>query len=239
MIMKIALFGYGKMGKMIERMAHQRGHQVVFISDPSFQNQSEATTLEQADVAIEFSIPESAADNLLDCFRSQVPVVCGTTGWLDQWDMVTGKLKELDGGLFYASNFSLGVNLFFRLNQQLAKIMSEYSDYQANIIETHHTQKLDAPSGTALTLAKDLMKESSGYQDWVLNQAGETNELAVFSIREGKVPGTHEINYVSGSDKISIRHEAFSREGFAAGAIAAAEFMAGKKGLFSMQDMIG
>ena len=236
--MKIALLGYGKMGRMIEKLAHQRGHQVVFISDPSCNTESSSTSLENADVAIEFTVPESAVNNLISCFQSGVPVVCGTTGWLAHWDKVAAKVKEYDGGLFYASNYSLGVNLFFKLNRELAKLMNGYPDYQVNMIETHHTQKLDAPSGTALTLAHDIIDHHQGYEQWVLNTLAPKS-LPVFALREGQVSGTHEINYVSLADKISIRHEAFSREGFAAGAIAAAEFMVAKKGIFSMEDMLG
>ena len=227
--MKIALLGYGKMGKAIERLARARGHEVVLIVDQ----------LKQADVAIEFTTPVVAVDNYNWCFRNHVPVVSGTTGWLERWDEVMMSREQLGGGFFYASNYSIGVNIFFHLNRWLARTMARFADYKVSVEETHHIHKLDAPSGTALTLAKDILKEHPEYTSWVLDEGKvEAGELPVKAKREGEVPGIHSVTYKSGVDEIQIYHSAYSRDGFAQGAVMAAEFLMGKKGMFGMEDLI-
>ncbi len=191
-----------------------------------------------ADVAFEFTRPESAFENYLEAFKQGVPVVSGTTGWLDKFELVKNSCIENDVAFFYASNFSLGVNLFFKLNRKLGELMNGFSDYQAHIEEIHHTNKLDAPSGTAISLAEHIIAENTNYKTWRLNPYSKHNDLPVFSIREGQVTGTHSIHYVSEIDKITIRHEAFNRQGFANGAMIAAEFLIGKKGVFDMDDLL-
>ncbi len=242
--MKIALLGYGKMGKTIEAIALKRGHTIVL----KLAKENAATTtdeqLKEADVAIEFSTPETAVENILRCFCNSVPVVAGTTGWLGRMADVQSECTSSEGGFFYASNFSIGVNLFFHLNEKLAKIMRAFPEYKISMEETHHIHKLDSPSGTAITLAKGILANNhslSGYKDYPGEFPAEfpAGELPIHSKRIGEVPGTHSINYTSPVDKITITHEAFNREGFALGAVLAAEFMAGKKGVFGMQDLLG
>lgn len=238
--MRIALLGYGKMGKMIERIAVERGHEVVLIVDESNRTSVTDEELKQADVAIEFTMPAVAVDNYKWCFDNGIPVVSGTTGWLEKWEEITAYCRERGGSFFYASNFSIGVNLFFHLNRYLAKLMNGFADYQVFIEETHHIHKLDAPSGTAITLAEGILDNHSGYRSWQLAQGeampGEV--VPVTAKRIGEVPGTHVVNYKSSVDKIEIRHEAFSREGFARGAVLAAEFLKGKTGVYGMEDML-
>lgn len=237
--MKIAILGYGKMGQMIEQMAIKKGHEIITVMDPELKNhRSNHINLNQADVAVEFSNPESAVQNYLLCFEAGVPVVSGTTGWLKDWKFIMSQVEKYQACFFYASNFSLGVNLLFKINQQVAKMMSAFPDYELNILEAHHTAKKDAPSGTAITLANQLIEQNPAYDDWSLNTYGREKHLPIFSLREGKITGVHTVNYVSQTDKISIRHEAFGREGFAAGAIAAAEFVIGKNGIFTMEDLL-
>lgn len=238
--MRIALLGYGKMGKMIERIAVSRGHQVVLVVDLDNRADCSVEQLRQADVAIEFTTPAVAVDNYKWCMDAGVPVVSGTTGWLDRWEEVVGYCREKDGGFFYASNFSIGVNIFFRLNKYLAKMMDNFRDYKIFIEETHHIHKLDAPSGTAITLAEEIIKNHSAYRSWKLYQGEELGEdvLPVAAKRIGEVPGIHGVTYKSAVDEIEIRHSAFSREGFAQGAVFAAEFLFGKKGVYGMDDLL-
>jgi len=229
--MKIALIGYGKMGKAIEALATQ--HEVVLKIDKEDADKWSLSKLTDADVAIEFSQPESAFENLVKCFDAGVPVVCGTTGWLN-------KRKELEkkGGFFYASNYSIGVNIFFQHNKILAKMMNSHSQYNISMEEIHHTQKLDAPSGTAITLAEGILENMERKKGWVKEQAIFNHEISIHSKRIDKVPGTHSINYSSPFDDIEIIHTAHSREGFARGAIKAAEWMVGKQGVYGMDDML-
>ena len=238
--MRIALLGYGKMGKMIERIAVSRGHQVVLVVDLDNRADCSVEQLRQADVAIEFTTPAVAVDNYKWCMDAGVSVVSGTTGWLDRWEEVVGYCREKGGGFFYASNFSIGVNIFFRLNKYLAKMMDNFRDYKIFIEETHHIHKLDAPSGTAITLAEGIIKNHSAYRSWKLYQGEELGEdvLPVAAKRIGEVPGIHGVTYKSAVDEIEIRHSAFSREGFAQGAVFAAEFLFGKKGVYGMDDLL-
>lgn len=231
--MKIALLGYGKMGKIIEKTALERGHEIVLRKDAG----GGYDGLAKADVAIEFSIPEAAARNISACFDAGVPVICGTTGWLDAYDGLLKECRQKNAGFLYASNFSLGVNLFFELNKQLAKTMARFADYKPSLVEIHHTEKRDAPSGTAISLAQDIMAES-GFERWSLD-ASDHNTLHIKALRENQVPGTHTVSYDSFVDKIEITHTAFNREGFALGAVIAAEFMAGKKGIYTMKEVLG
>lgn len=230
--MKIALLGYGKMGKAIEQAAIARGHEIVLRkkSNDNFNG------LQNADIAIEFSVPSAAVDNLSTCFMENIPVVCGTTGWLADYEKVAALCAEKSGALLYASNFSLGVNLFFYLNEYLAKIMSNFPQYEVAIEEIHHTQKLDAPSGTAITLAQNICSHSS-YSGYGLSATND-NEIPITAKRIENVPGTHSICYQSAIDTIEIKHIAHNREGFAQGAVVAAEWLVNKKGVFSMKDVL-
>ena len=236
--MKIALIGYGKMGKEIEQIAISRGHTVVLKID--IQNQSDLTAenLSQADVAIEFTGPETAVGNYLKCFEAGVPVVSGTTGWLEQRTAVEKACSDKQGCFFYASNFSLGVNIFFTLNKFLAKIMKEFPQYDVSMTEVHHTQKLDAPSGTAITLAEDILKLNETKTNWTIRESESVNELYIKPIREGLVPGIHTIKYDSEVDYIEITHSAYSRKGLAFGAVLAAEYSKGRVGVLSMADLL-
>jgi len=236
--MKIALIGYGKMGKTIEKKALNRGHEVILKIDLDNQNELTADNLRKADVAIEFTIPASALDNYRVCFQAGIPVVSGTTGWLNKKDEVLNEMKQYNGTFFYASNFSLGVNLFFVLNKKLAALMANRPEYQASMEEVHHTQKLDAPSGTAITLAEDLIGILPGIKSWTLENPQHPDQLKINAIREGQVPGIHRIRYESEADHILIEHSAKSREGFALGAVLAAEFCPGKKGFLGMNDLL-
>jgi len=236
--MKIALIGYGKMGHEIEQIALQRHHSIVAKIDLTTNDSFDSPAFRSADVAIEFTRPEAVVDNLRHCFHAGVPVVCGTTGWTAHWSEVQQEMEATNGTLFWSSNFSLGVNLFFALNRYLAKLMNPFHDYDVRMVETHHTQKLDAPSGTAITLAEDIIKCLDRKSTWRKEQASTSDELAIVSIREGNVPGIHKIIYESEMDTISIKHDAKSRRGFALGAVLAAEFTVGKKGLLSMNDML-
>ncbi|NNE02164.1 MAG: 4-hydroxy-tetrahydrodipicolinate reductase [Eudoraea sp.] len=230
--MKIALFGYGKMGKMIEHLAEGRGHSIVAKVDV------ETTEIDYTnmDVAIDFSMPEAALKNIKGCIEAGVPIISGTTGWLDNYDDAVAFCKEHEGAFLYASNFSLGVHVFFELNRYLAQIMSALPEYKVSIDETHHTQKLDAPSGTAITLAEGIINASK-YDTWSLNK-NESGSVPIHSHRKGEVPGTHLVSYAGGIDEISIEHKAHNREGFALGAVIAAEWIHGKKGIFSMKDVL-
>lgn len=230
--MKIALLGYGKMGKTIERLALERGHEIIF----RITEDIEKYDLQQADVAIDFSIPDAAFKNITTSFRNRVPVVSGTTGWLQQYAEAVRICKEKDAAFIYASNFSLGVNLFFELNKKLAQMMKNFPEYKVGIEEIHHTQKLDAPSGTAITLAEQIIKRSDK-KGWKLDEASE-KEIRVAAKRIENVPGTHIISYDSPVDTIKIEHVAHSRDGFALGAIIAAEWLQHKKGVYSMKDVL-
>lgn len=235
--MKVALIGYGKMGKEIERIAKERGHEIVKIIDYSNTSDFDSPEFKGADVAIEFTTPETAFNNYKKCFSSNVSVVSGTTGWLEHIDEVKNACEN-GQTFFYASNFSLGVNVFFALNKYLAKIMNQFAEYNVSIDETHHIHKLDAPSGTAITLAEDIISEVDLKKQWSLDVEKDPSDLMIHSIREGEVPGIHEIKYESAVDIISIKHDAKSRSGFALGAVLAAEFTCGKKGFLGMNDML-
>ena len=230
--MKIALLGYGKMGKTIERLAEGRGHEIIF----RITEDLEKYDLQKADVAIDFSVPDAAFNNITTCFRQQIPVVSGTTGWLQEYDDAVKICEENNSAFIYASNFSLGVNLFFELNKQLAQMMKNFPEYKVGIEEIHHTQKLDAPSGTAITLAEQIL-ETSEKKAWKLDAVAE-DELPITAKRIENVPGTHIISYDSPVDTIKIEHIAHSRDGFALGAIVAAEWLQHKKGIFSMKDVL-
>lgn len=230
--MKIALLGYGKMGQVIERIALERGHEIVLKKDEFNTYEGLAT----ADVAIDFSVPMAAVDNISACFNNNVPVVSGTTGWLDRYDEMIALCTAKNGGFISSSNFSLGVNLFFGLNEYLAKMMAKIDSYKVTMEEIHHIHKLDAPSGTAISLAQGVI-ENSDYKNWTLEQAKE-NEIHIEAVRTGEVPGTHTVTYDSGIDSIEIKHTAHNREGFALGAVIAAEWLAGKQGIFSMRDVL-
>ena len=237
--MKIALLGYGKMGKTIERLARERGHEIVLIVDENNRTRCTDEQLKQADVAIEFTMPAVAVENYNWCFRNRVPVVSGTTGWLEKWDEVVTACERSGGTFFYASNYSIGVNIFFHLNRWLTQTMARFSNYKVSLEETHHIHKLDAPSGTAITLAEGILKEHPEYTSWKLDEGQvKVGELPIKAKREGEVPGIHSVTYQSGVDEIQICHSAYSRDGFAQGAVMAAEFLVGKQGVFGMEDLI-
>jgi len=229
---KIALLGYGKMGKAIEKIAIEKGHEIILKVD------KEATDFDitNADVAIDFSIPNAAFNNIKKCLRNNVPIISGTTGWLDNYDQAVTICKENNGAFIYASNFSLGVNIFFQLNEYLATMMRNLSQYTIEMEEIHHTQKLDAPSGTAISLAEGIIKNTEK-KGWQLDKA-ETNQIPITAKRIENVPGTHTIAYTSEVDTIEITHTAHSRQGFALGAVVAAEWIVGKTGVFSMKDVL-
>ena len=235
--MKIALIGYGKMGKTIEQIALQRGHQIVSIIDINNTADFDSEAFRSADVAIEFTTPATALGNYMRCFEANVPVVSGTTGWLSHLDEVKAKCEQEGKTFFYASNFSVGVNIFFALNRYLAKIMNGFPAYDVRMTEVHHIHKLDAPSGTAITLAEGILDNVERKERWTLETAEQPTDLPIQAIREGEVPGIHEIIYESEADTISIKHDAKSRAGFALGAVIAAEFTAGKKGFLGMNDL--
>jgi 4-hydroxy-tetrahydrodipicolinate reductase len=230
--MKIALLGYGKMGQTIERIALERGHEIVLKKDEF----NTYDGLSNADVAIDFSIPAVAVENISSCFYANVPVISGTTGWLDRYDEMATLCEEKKGAFISSSNFSLGVNLFFGLNEYLAKMMSKFNSYTVDMEEIHHNQKLDAPSGTAISLAKGVI-ENSNYTNWTLDEA-EENEIHIEALRIGNVPGTHTVTYNSTVDTIEIKHTAHNRDGFALGAVIAAEWIVGKQGIFTMRDVL-
>lgn len=238
--MKIALIGYGKMGKAIEEIALQRGHEIVAKIDVS--HPITELTGKDIDVAIEFTRPDAAVGNILFCMDHQIPVVVGTTAWNHEFSKVKEALEVKNGALLYASNFSVGVNIFFEINRRLAKLMNPQTDYTASIEEIHHLQKLDAPSGTAVSIANDLLKNLDPLENWKLGEEHvptvEKNELAITSFRQPDVPGTHVVRYTSEVDTIEIKHEAHNRKGFALGAVLAAEFLKGKKGIFTMSDVL-
>lgn len=236
--MKIALIGYGKMGKTIEQIALSRGHQIVSIVDINNPEEFQSANFKSADVAIEFTTPATAFDNYMKSFAAGVPVVSGTTGWLERIGEIKEKCEKEGKTFFYASNFSIGVNIFFALNKYLAKIMNNFPSYNISMTETHHIHKLDAPSGTAITLAEGILENVDRKERWTLETAEQLTDLPIHAIREGEVPGIHEVTYESDVDYISIKHDAKSRAGFALGAVVAAEFTAGKKGFLGMDDML-
>ena len=237
--MNIALIGYGKMGKAIEEIALSKGHTIGLKIDLDNQDDLNAENLSKADVAIEFTGPHSAVANLKKLFDAGVPVVSGSTGWLEQWSEIKQYCESKNGAFIYASNFSIGVNLFFELNSYLAKLMSNHTGYEVSMEEIHHTQKKDAPSGTAITLAEQVMVHIKSKKQWVNEATGNKDDLQITSKRIDPAPGTHSIKYHSDIDDIEIIHTAHSRKGFAGGAVAAAEFIAGKKGIYTMKDVLG
>jgi len=239
--MNIALIGYGKMGKAIEAIARKRGHRIVSVIDIENKDEFGSEAFRSAEVAIEFTGPQTAVDNYRQCFAANVAVVSGTTGWLEREEEV--KQLCLEGGhtFFYASNFSIGVNIFFALNEYLAKVMDQFSAYEVRMEETHHIHKLDAPSGTAITLAEGIIRQLGRIDRWTPDEdllEPAEGVMPIRAKREGEVSGIHEVIYESEADYIRIRHEAKSRAGFALGAVLAAEFTAGRKGLLSMKDML-
>lgn len=236
--MKIALIGYGKMGHEIEKIALDRGHTIVSIIDVNNASDFDSPEFKSADVAIEFSTPDSALDNYRRAFAANVPVVAGTTGWLEHMDEVKSACEKEGKTFFYASNYSLGVNIFFAVNKYLAKIMNNYPSYDVKMEEVHHIHKLDAPSGTAITLAEGVLENILRKDRWVLEEKEKDTDLAIHSLREGEVPGIHEIIYESDADIISIKHDAKNRKGLALGAVIAAEFTKGKKGFLGMADIL-
>lgn len=233
--MKILLLGYGKMGKIIERIALERGHEIAGRITSSNRHELESI---KADVAIEFSNPEAAFDNIRHCLEHNIPVVCGTTGWLNKKPEVEKLTASCNGTFFYASNFSVGVNIFFRLNEYLANMMNAQNQYRVSIDEIHHTEKKDAPSGTAITLAQGIMKHIDRLTKWVGSDNNDRSEIPISSFRIDQVPGTHHVKYTSDIDDIEIRHTAHSREGFALGAVQVAEWIPGKKGVLGMEDFL-
>lgn len=232
--MKIALLGYGRMGKTIEQIALQRGHEIVLKVDENTVNYD----ISKADVAIDFSIPAVAFNNITNCFKNNVPVICGTTGWLDKFEEAIKICNKNKSAFIYASNFSLGVNIFFELNEYLAKMMKNLDQYTISMEEIHHTKKLDAPSGTAITLAEDIIKHTSKNK-WALDVTTSENELPIVAKRIPDVPGTHSVKYESEVDSIDIKHTAHNRQGFALGAVIAAEWLADKTGIYTMKDVLG
>lgn len=238
--MNIGLIGYGKMGKAIEEIALERGHTILFKADSSRPVQRE--DLRKADVAIEFTRPDQVLSNIFTVLDEQIPLVVGTTGWNDHLDSVKQKVSDTNGSLLYASNFSIGVNILFQVNEQLAKLMSRYPEYQINIEEIHHTQKLDSPSGTAITLANGILDNNESYISWVCEEGNPphttTGQLGVTAYRRPDVPGTHTIKYDSDVDTITVTHTAKSRKGFALGAVIAAEWIFNKKGVYTMKDIL-
>ncbi len=227
------------MGKIIERIALERGHEIVSVIDVDNTDDFDSPAFRSADVAIEFTAPQVAVDNYRRAWAAGVPVVSGTTGWTDRLDAVKEEVAQGGYTLFWSSNFSLGVNVFMAMNKYLAKLMNRFPQYDVEMTEVHHTQKLDAPSGTAITLAEGILENLDRKTKWVKETASAPNEMAIKSIREGQVPGIHTVRYESAVDSITITHDAKSREGFALGAVVAAEFAAGKKGFLEMKDLLG
>lgn len=237
--MKIALLGYGKMGKVIEQIALNRGHEITARIDLFNKNERENISPQNTDVVIEFSSPASAYENLKFCMENGLKVVSGTTGWLEHRAEIESLCEAHNAAFFYASNFSIGVNLFFKLNKQLAKLMSNQPDYELVTYEIHHTEKKDAPSGTAITLAEGIMQENESKKSWINNELPTSAaEVPIWSSREGKVPGTHTVKYISDVDTLEITHTAHSRQGFALGAVIAAEWLADKTGVRSMDELL-
>lgn len=235
---RIAIVGYGKMGQAIEKIAKERGNEVPVIIDADNVNDLDTTTLDNVDVAIEFTRPESAFPNIAKLLKNKVPVVCGTTGWLDKKVEVESLTANNNAAFFYASNYSVGVNLFFHLNKRLAELMNPFKEYDVDMEEIHHIHKLDAPSGTAITLAEGVFEGFKNKTEWELDKASKPENLAIKHKRKGEVPGTHVVTYNSDVDSIEIKHTAHNRQGFALGAVLAAEFLAGKQGIYGMNDLL-
>ena len=236
--MNIAIIGYGKMGREIEKICRERGHNIVCTIDVNEEAKFESDEFKSADVAIEFSSPESALNNYKRAFAANVPVVSGTTGWLDDIKVVRKACEEDGQTFFYASNFSLGVNILFAVNKYLANIMNDFPQYEVHVDETHHIHKLDAPSGTALTIAEGILQAIERKNQWKLDEQSNTEDLRINAFRKGEVPGIHTIKYESEVDSITLSHSAKSRKGFALGAVVAAEFTAHKKGFLGMEDLL-
>lgn len=234
--MKIALIGYGKMGKIIERLAIARGHEIVSIYNS--QNPYAGNELSTADVAIEFTRPDTVVEHIKTAIRQKLPIVVGTTAWSASQEDIFELVSQAQGSLLYASNFSVGVNIFQQLTEKLARLIVSQTQYTLRIEETHHLQKLDAPSGTAVTLAEGIIANNTNYSEWQLGKEVSTNQISIIAHREPDVPGTHEVFATSTIDTITLSHEAHSREGFALGAILAAEFLLGKQGVFTMKDVL-
>ncbi len=237
--MNIALIGYGKMGKAIEEVAITRGHKIVLKVGIENLEDNTIENIRLADVAIEFTGPESAFENVKRCMDAGVPVICGSTGWLENLAEAEAYCKQTGTGFLYASNFSIGVNIFFAINKRLARLMERQQGYEVKLTEVHHTEKKDAPSGTAITLAEQIMQELSYKKNWVNHQTVEPSEISIISERIDPAPGTHVITYHSAIDDIEIKHTAHNRKGFAGGAVQAAEFISGKKGIYQMSDVLG
>jgi 4-hydroxy-tetrahydrodipicolinate reductase len=236
--MKIALIGYGKMGHAIEEIALAKGHEIVLKINIDNTEEFTASAIKKADVAIEFTGPETAFGNIMKCIENGVPVVSGSTGWLDRLKAVEAAVKEQDGAFLYSSNYSIGVNLFFEVNTYLARLMKDYPEYDVQMEEIHHTQKKDAPSGTAISLAEQILGNLGRKKDWVNEPAADKEELSIISKRVDPAPGTHVITYTSDIDDIEIKHTAHNRKGFASGAVVAAAFLHDKKGIYSMRDVL-
>lgn len=236
--MNVALIGYGKMGHEIEQILISRGHKIGLIIDIENNDDFKKENFNNIDVAIEFTAPHTAYENICKCLEFGVPVVCGTTAWLDRYDDVVARCKANNGAFFYSSNYSVGVNIFFKINSMLAELMNPYKEYDVTVEEVHHTQKKDSPSGTAVTIAEGILENVERKSSWVGHTTTEPSELEVVGIRRSIVPGTHTITWESEVDTIEIRHTAKSRRGFALGAVIASEFLKGKKGVYSMNDII-
>ena len=237
--MKIALIGYGKMGKTIEEMALNRGHEIILKIDVNNANEFTKSNLQKAEVAIEFTGPHSAFENISKCIEWGVPVVSGSTGWLEKWDEMTAFCNQYQGCVVYSSNYSIGVNLFFELNKQLAELMEPYNDYNVSLTELHHTEKKDAPSGTAISLAEQILEKIGRKHQWVNAASANPSDLIIHSERIDPAPGTHTVSYESDIDRIDIIHTAHTRKGFASGAVLAAEFANKKRGIFTMKQVLG
>ena len=237
--MNVALVGYGKMGRTIEKVLIERGHSVVSVIDLENQDDFESEAFKNADVAIEFTTPSTAYNNYLKCFAANIPVVAGTTGWLSHLDEIKALCEQEGKTFFYAPNYSLGVNIFFAVNDCLARLMNNFPDYDISISETHHIHKLDEPSGTAIAIANDVIKQVDRKKQWSLEKTDNPDDLYIESIREGEIPGIHDVVYESGVDYIQIRHNSKSRAGLALGAVLAAEFTVGKKGFLGMDNLLG
>lgn len=237
--MKVALIGYGKMGHEIERILIARGHTIPLIIDINNAADMTPENLGACDVAIEFTTPTTAYANIIKCLEAGVPVVCGTTAWLDRFDEVVRRCEEQKGAFFYASNYSIGVNIFAHINKELARLMNRFGEYDVTLNEVHHTQKKDAPSGTAVTLAEGILEECDRKKSWHLGTTTQAGELEITAQRRAMVPGIHTIVWESDADVITIDHNAKNRSGFASGAVLAAEFLCGKVGVYQMSDLLG
>jgi 4-hydroxy-tetrahydrodipicolinate reductase len=236
--MKIAILGYGNMGQEIERIAISRKHEIVLIIDSVEDWEKDGSHLAEADIAVEFSQPDSVLDNIYSCFDANVPIVIGTTGWYEDIEQVKRDCIEQGRTMFFSTNYSIGVNLFFELNRKLAALMSKWVEYEISIEETHHIHKQDAPSGTAIVLANDIIRNSERKEKWVKAMTENPEELGIQSFRTENVPGTHKVRYESSNDSIEIIHTAKNRRGFAIGTLMAAEYLLGKKGIFEMKDLL-